>query len=240
MQWIIMKTYNFILLLLLFFSVSAYGQVSQELTRNSVKNDHSNITDLQVTESLYKKTLAESIAKDRKIDSLQNLLKSKEELTEKIDRQGKQKIDTLQRQLVNITSNFVYIPYDKFSVEEIAIPAFNLLKGTPYFDKYHNRLDMLENYPKDMVSLKEMIGKTIEFLKGKDLNNTLIKKALSNKTNEALMTLKASDPYKRYKTFNDGENTYLGKLIFIYEGILEKPDNQSVKKLSEISESLQP
>jgi chromosome segregation ATPase len=130
------------------------------------------------------------------------------------------------KKLVNIASNFLYIPYEAYSIQEIAIPAFNAVTDEQLRNKHQVKLALLENYQQDIRDLLAFIS--------------VIEKELSNRFAKDLKALDQryinTDYYHRYNQYDDWKNTYLGKKInYInvkmksYNGT-NKPDFTSIKK----------
>lgn len=159
----------------------------------------------------------------RKIDDLQNIkIKSLEASN-----------DTLQRRFVSIASNFLYIPYDSYCIEDIALPAFTSIKGTLAYDKYQNRLVLLQNYKDDISSLIAFLSQA-----EKDLSIPLAamreKKASEHRDN--LNSLPVS---VRYNAYDDWENTYLGTQICTIQKYLQTPTEGTSAQLKSVRTKLE-
>ena len=130
------------------------------------------------------------------------------------------------KKLINIASNFLYIPYEAYSIEKIAIPAFNAVTDEQLRNKQQIKLVLLQNYQQDIRDLLLFISD--------------IEKELSNRFAKDLKDLDQrflnTDFYHRYNQYDQWKNTYLGKKIdYInvkmksYNGT-NKPDFTSIKK----------
>ena len=53
--------------------------------------------------------------------------------------------------LINVASNFIYIPYEAYSVKEIAIPAFQMVSDEGLKVKYKSRYELLLKYKEHIV-----------------------------------------------------------------------------------------
>ena len=131
------------------------------------------------------------------------------------------------KKLVNIASNFLYIPYEAYSIQEIAIPAFKAVTDKQLLQKHQIKLVLLENYQQDIRDLLEFISHDV-------------KKELDNRFARDLNTLEKQflekGFYLRYSQYEDWKNTYLGKIIYdvdekmkSYNGF-PKPDFTSITK----------
>lgn len=98
----------------------------------------------------------------------------------------------IENRLIGIASNFLYIPYDDYSVK-LAIEAFNAVQDQALKSKYANRLEMLQNYKQDMQDVKSYVNAN----NGVTLN---------------IDTFQALPFYKRYASYGDW-STYLGQII---------------------------
>lgn len=130
------------------------------------------------------------------------------------------------KKLVNIASNFLYIPYEAYSIQEIAIPAFKAVTDEQLLHKHQIKLVLLENYQQDIRDVLAFISD--------------IEKELGNRFAKDLKVLEQryikTEYYHRYNQYDDWKNTYLGKIIYYidvkmksYKGS-NKPDFTSIKK----------
>jgi hypothetical protein len=169
---------------------------------------------------------------ENKIQSQQSEIQSKNNSIEKLETS----YDKLQRKLVSMASNFLYIPYEQYSIDRIAIPAFELVRNTEYFDKYQNRLDMLKNYRNDVQELidflnsikseeKNEFSMAFDFMR-EDVGNNMLEK------------LKSLNVYNRYQSYNDWTNTYLGREIQNITKELEQSHKEYLNNLDIIQKRL--
>jgi len=158
-----------------------------------------------------------------KIDELQNITIKRLEASN----------DTLQRRLISMASNFLYIPYDEYSIQEIALPAFLSTKGTSAFARYQNRLPLLQNYKSDIESLVNSLSQM-----EKDLGVGLTEYR-NKKASEHLNDLQSTPLYQRYTSYDDWENTYLGEQIRMVYTMLKSPSEDTSSKLKKIRINLE-
>lgn len=153
-----------------------------------------------------------------KIDDLQNISIKRLEASN----------DSLQRDLISMASNFLYIPYDEYSIEEIALKAFLSTKGTPAYSQYQNRLPLIQNYRNDISSL-------ITFLLQAEKNLAIgLTKLRENKAKEYLSNIQSLDLYLRYSSYDDWENTYLGSQICTIQKYLQTPTESTSAQLKAV------
>lgn len=179
---------------------------------------------------LLRESQQETEAKNREVTNLKRKIEELQSIT--INRLEASN-DTLQRRLISIASNFLYIPYEEYSIEEIAIPAFLSTKGTPAYTRYQNRLPLLQNYKSDVVSLVNSLSQM-----EKDLAIGLTPMR-NQKANEHLNNLQVSSIYQRYTTYDDWENTYLGRQLRSIVRLLKSPTEQTSSKLKTIRTNLE-
>ena len=181
-----------------------------------------------VLKELLRESQNETVAKEREITNLKRKIDDLQNLTIKHLEASN---DTLQRNLISMASNFLYIPYDEYSIEEIAIPAFLSTKETSAYTRYQNRLPLLQNYKSDMLSLVENLT-----LMEKDLEWGIVR---NQKASEHLNNLQNSLLYQRYTSYDDWENTYLGGQIQNICELLKSPSEQTSLKLKTIRITLE-
>lgn len=179
---------------------------------------------------LVRESQQETDSKNREIANLKHNIEDLQSITIK---RLEASNDTLQRRLISMASNFLYIPYEEYSIEEIAIPAFLSTKGTPAYARYQNRLPLLQHYKSDVESLVKSLSQM-----EKDLEIGLT--AMRNqKANEHLNNLQVSSVYQRYTSYDDWENTYLGEQLKSISGLLKSPTDQTSSKLKTIRTNLE-
>ncbi len=118
------------------------------------------------------------------------------------------------KRLHNIAANFLYIPYEDFSINKIAIPAFDAISN-PELEKEHAiQRHLLESYQADIQQLLKFLVTA-----GEELSKPFIKDAT-----EQLRQFKNSPFYTSYQGYGDWRNTYMGKRIVAIEKLLKAFD----------------
>lgn len=179
---------------------------------------------------LLRESQQESDSKNREITNLKRKIEDLQSITIK---RLEASNDTLQRRLISMASNFLYIPYDEYSIEEIAIPAFLSTKGTPAYTRYQNRLPLLQNYKSDIASLVNSLS---QLEKDLEIGLTAMR---DQKSSEYLRNLQVSPIYQRYTSYDDWENTYLGDQIRMVCSLLKSPSEETSSKLKTIRLNLE-
>lgn len=204
-----------------------------------MNDDARKITELTVDNSSLKRLLKESqnetLQKESAINGLNRQINELQNELHATTKRLEAKNDTLQRRLISMASNFLYIPYEEYSIQEIAIPAFHAAKGTPAFTRYQDRLTLLENYKGDISTL-------VEFIMSAENENRLSLKmdgvrAESGQT--YLNKLRQLPMYINYRGYDDWKNTFLGNRINRIEKLLLSHPENIKSSLEQIRVELQ-
>ena len=186
---------------------------------NEKKQAVQNSKDLQQENILLQKKISAMTSE------LDKIKKGYEDLKSKYDAVVKSQ-EIANKKLVNIASNFLYIPYEAYSIQKIAIPAFEAVTDKQLLHEHQIKLTLLENYQQDIRDLLTFISD--------------IEKELCNRFAKDLKSLDQryinTDYYRRYSQYGEWKNTYLGKKINdidvkmkSYNGS-NKPDFTSIKE----------
>lgn len=105
------------------------------------------------------------------------------------------------KERVNIASNFLYIPYESYSVDSIAITTYEGIHDAALKEKYNIRYTLLKNYKNHIVEFVNFLTKT-----QKDFNPF----ADENFAGQKVQQLKSLRCYKAYLAYSDGNYTFLG------------------------------
>lgn len=189
------------------------------LLENEKKQAVQKVQDLQQAYNQLQKQDSVKTSELNKIRTEYNVLKNNYDAVVKSQ-------EISNKKLVNIASNFLYIPYEAYSIEKIAIPAFKAVTDEQLLHTYQIRLVLLENYQQDIRDLLTFISD--------------IEKELGNRFAKDLKDLEQryikTDYYLRYNQYDDWKNTYLGKKINYIDAKMKsyngsnKPDFTSTKK----------
>lgn len=114
--------------------------------------------------------------------------------------------------IINVASNFIYIPYEAYSIKEIAIPAYQSVFDNGLKEKYKLRYELLTKY-------KEHIEEFLSFIT--EQKNELSKPFTKN-ANEAISILHTKRFYISYHAFEDWQSTFLGVRIAVIEKQLKE------------------
>lgn len=132
--------------------------------------------------------------------------------------------------LFNIASNFLYIPYEAYSVEKLAIPAFEAVTDKEFKTQHSVNYVLLKSYQNDVKQLLDFITSA-----EKELGNPFAKNA-----DEQLRELHNLPAYINYKQYRDWKGTWLGKRLCKVEAALRNfKGDRSQLKFGTIKKELQ-
>ena len=193
--------------------------------------------DVTIRESHYQELMADRdsfrVLKNRylELERSHDKLKRQHQSIEDSLRRYKELCDDAQRQikclmnrtikgdkaLISMASNFIYIPYEAYSVDSIAIPAYESAQDSNLKQQYENRYQLLKDY-------KVNVDETVKLLSGiyREIQNPFTS---SGQSNELISKITQSHVYAQYKKYDDWRNTYLGYMlteVIGYLGNIEK------------------
>lgn len=126
--------------------------------------------------------------------------------------------ENADKRLYNTASNSLYLPYEAFSVEKIAIPAFEAIYSPDLKAQYNNKYLLLKSYQTDIREIVNFLSEC-----EKELNEPFVKNA-----NQQLAKFKTYSFYDNYINKNEG-NTYLYPKIKLIEDHLKKYNGSTNK-----------
>ena len=166
---------------------------------------------------------------------LEKQLKNAKAQNDRALKASRDSIYALQKALVIMASNFLYVPYDKYAIEKIAVPAYEKSKGTPLYEKNIIRLQCLQEYSNDILSLVNFMSqlKKTMFV-GMDGALTKAKQQIPNL--EALEVYKRYDSYR--KKYQNDTGTFLWKKMSLIRSILNRTDPEAYSDFEKIQAEL--
>ena len=133
------------------------------------------------------------------------------------------------KRLVNIASNFLYIPYEAYSIEKIAIPAFKAISSKELRRDHQIKYELLYNYRKDITDLLAFIKYAC----------TELQKPFVKDANEVLVQFRDRSFYLSYHKYPEWTDTYLGSKLSLIEKQLNDFDgNQHKVDFTELEKEL--
>ena len=189
--------------------------------------------DVKIQATYYQELIAYKdsfkVLKDKylNLENVHNKLKWKHQSIEDSLRRYKDQYIDVQRQnkslkektiksdkaLISMASNFIYIPYEAYSVDSIAIPAYEAAQDSALKRQYDIRYQLLKKY-------KVNVSETVELLNDiyHECNAPF---ASSGQSNELINKITQNRVYSQYIRYEDWRNTYLGYMLTEVIGYLK-------------------
>ena len=136
-------------------------------------------------------------------DSLQVLRTEKNNLVREVS-ELRYLLDKADKCLVSVAANALYVPYEAYSVKEIAIRSFETVHNVELKNKHDTQYLLLKRYSDDVKSFLSFITRT---------KNEIEKNRFAHDANDALQALQTESFYISYHRYDDWESTFLGKMI---------------------------
>jgi len=218
------------LFVLLFLSpIMMYAQNSQDSTKTAdstpVQEEVKiSLNDLTALNNAKEDAINEYNALERKYNAMKLhcdtvsadllRLRAKHETLQKENSTYKKQLSKTDKVLVSTASNFLYIPYEAYSIEKIALRAFDAIYDDAMRQKHIIKYELLKNYQTD---IKEMLA-YLQRAKEKLSNPFELK---GDGVSSLLRSLKQEPFYIEYHKYDDWENTYMGKKMISIENRLK-------------------
>ncbi len=162
----------------------------------------------------------------RKINRLDQVEKANDPELELLKKRNLELLENL----VTLATNFLYVPYDRFSIDKIALRAFEKAESTTVYEDHKRELDMLTNYRADIESI-------VSFLDSINKGSFALK--MGGGKNEAQRKAADLDKLavtKRYKESN--ADMYIPKKLKAIRAVLNETNSNAFNKLREIKAEL--
>lgn len=181
--------------------------------------------DVKIQEAYYQELIAYKdsfkILKDRYLDlekvhnkmkrqqlSIKDSLHRYKDQYIKVQRQNKSLMDKIikgDKAFISMASNFIYIPYEAYSVDSIAIPAYESVQDMTLKQQYETRYQLLKNYKEDVKETIKLLNDIYQECKTPFASHSL--------SNQLVSKIAHNCVYVQYKQYGDWRNTYLGYLL---------------------------
>lgn len=197
---------------------------------NALKTERDNAVKLcdsfkKVNQEIYKRDSVNSI----RINSLEQENDSLDTLLTKLHVD----YEKSNKKLANIVSNFLYIAYEAYSVDNIAIPAFEAITIPSLREKNEIKYNLLKCYKQDIQSFLNFIKE----VKAEYKNNPFASKS-SDVKNAFIQKLHHQVFYKNYVKYDRWRETYLGKRIVKVENELKNSSGSKKPNFDSIESEL--
>lgn len=117
-----------------------------------------------------------------------------------------------EKALISMASNFIYIPYEAYSIDSIALRSFESVADKSLKEKYRIRYTLLKNYKQDIADFAAFLK-----LQQKELS----KNPFRNDANDVISLLHQQPFYSTYQQYDDWASTFLGSKIAFVENQLK-------------------
>lgn len=226
-------------ILFLFFSLALMAQEKKTSTKNGQSNWELQQENkkLEKENSDLKKQFEDSL---KIITTLRHRLSNKSTEIEKLksdtsslNKKLTQIKDTLKKtnkMLVTNALNFLYIPYEAWSIDSVAIPAFNAISDLSLKEEYKKEEQLLKNFHQDVEAVVSFLTEVENEMKKNKIACDLqkLKKQMANK-----------DFYKRYTAKEKFyKSYYLGRKIKTIEKELENSNPNITSIRNELDQCL--
>lgn len=141
-------------------------------------------------------------------------LKEERSVLQKENAEYKDKLYKADKALSSTASNSLYLPYEAYTVENIAIRAFETINDDALRQKHEIDYRLLKNYQTDIRALYSYLQQV-----KKKLSNPFGLKG--NGASSLLQDFRQETYYIRYHEYEDWAETYLGKIIARVENQLK-------------------
>ena len=162
--------------------------------------------------------------------------REKEELQRKLTA-ADERVTSIERSLITMASNFLYIPYEAYGVEEIAIKAFESVQSPELKKKYQQRYILLKNYQQHLKDFRDYLVRV-----QKACNGTFQATAtefIDDPTVSPSLVLKKQLFYIEYVKYDGYKDTFIGGLILKTEAILRAHTKQKRANLQGVIETIE-
>ena len=162
--------------------------------------------------------------KDRCIDSLSNQLADTVVSLNKALTSNAATMEEYEKKIISLSSYLFFIPYYQSCIEDVAVPAFESLKGSPLYDRHQVRLSLLKNYRKD---IEELIRFFNDYKTDRAERHVMDFDKWKADVTARFANL---DAVKSYKKFEFGDQTYLGNIIRQVNTVLASGSAEKIDK----------
>lgn len=171
-----------------------------------------------------KEARLDSLVSDQKFKSMKYKdLEQKYSFSEAEVREVRAQQKEADKCLFNVSVNFLFIAYEAYSIDSIAIPAFDAIRSKELKEKRKTDAYLLKHY-------KEHVRSFCEYLKWAEEE---LRKPFTKKGDGFIEKLQGETFYKDYKGYAHWKGTYLGKRIREIEGGLSQFENDAVRQTCE-------
>lgn len=141
--------------------------------------------------------------------------------------------ESVEKSLISMASNFLYIPYEAYGVEEIAIKAFESIQNQKLRQDYYQRYVLLVNYQKHLREFKAYLERVQKACNG-IFQATATEFIDSDDSVSPELVLRKQPFYLEYVKYEEYKDTYIGNLIQKTETILKAHTRQNRANMKDV------
>lgn len=208
-------------------------QVNQE-TQNVEKSTEEILQEALLTIEEQKKLLLE--LKD--VETKYNIVIREKESLEKKKNKAEQHALSVEKSLISMASNFLYVPYEAYGVEEIAVKAFESIQDSKLKQEYNQRYVLLKNYQNHLRDFKSYLERVQKACNGVFQATATEFIDTTDPSVSPELVLHKQPFYLEYKKYSEWKDTFIGGLIQKTETILRAHTKQNRANVQEIIHSI--
>lgn len=241
---------NFILIYMICAStLSLFAQTNDTIQNTVTATKNQDILEVKVTEKSPEEKLADA---QKTIEEQQKLLLGLRDVETKLGFAQNENVDlkkklaatekraeSVERSLIAMASNFLYVTYEAYGVEKIAIKAFESVQDERLKRKYKQRYVLLKNYQQHLRDFKTYLEKVQKECNGKfQATATEFINPIDPSVSPELI-LKQQSFYQAYVQYEGYQDTFIGGLIQKTESILKSHTKQNRANLQGVIKTIE-
>lgn len=184
------------------------------------------------------KSQQEELNRLKGIETNFNQVVSEKENIEIKKKAAEQHAFDVEKSLISMASNFLYVPYEAYGVEEIAVKAFESIQDQQLKQEYNQRYILLKNYQLHLKQFKAYLEKVQKECNGVFQATATEFIDMVNPTVPPELILKNQPFYQEYIKYTDYKDTYIGGLIVKTEAILRAHTKAHRANMQEVITSI--
>lgn len=175
----------------------------------------------------------------RDIETKLGLVQKENEILKKKIEAAEKRTESVEKSLITMASNFLYVPYEAYGVEEIAVKAFEAVQNPELKQKYNQRYVLLKNYQNHLREFKAYLERVQKACKGAfQATATEFIDPVDPSVSPELV-LKRQPFYIEYVKYKEYKDTFIGGLIQKTEEILKAHTIQNRANMQGVIESIE-
>lgn len=195
----------------------------KQVQKIAEKSIEEKLQEAEQTIANQKKRLLELSGLETKLESVE---KDKSALEKRL-KDAEKYAESVEKSLISMASNFLYVPYEAYGVEEIAIKAFESVQDKKLKQEYSQRYVLLKNYQTHLREFKAYLERVQKACKGAFQATATEFIDSTDPSVSSELILRKQPFYLEYIKYDDYKNTFIGGLIQKTESILKAHTKQN-------------